>query len=215
MAEAVDLMVTGPVGRLSVRAKGLESKPKNVIILCHGANASGQMGFDFNAPGLQSYSLMDALVDAGIGAVTFSVRGYKLSDAPADPLMVQTDQAIEDLHAVVDWVHSQRFPRPHLLGWSWGGRVAGRYVEQYPDRIDRLVLLGPALGGGDTSIFPAPAESWHKNTYASFIDRLEAACSEPEARIALAKRMETAAGVFVLANYLLLGVLPLLVSLWL
>lgn len=30
-----------------------------------------------------------------------------------------------------------------------------------------------------------------------------------------AKRMETAAGIFVLANYLLLGVLPLLVSLWL
>jgi hypothetical protein len=30
-----------------------------------------------------------------------------------------------------------------------------------------------------------------------------------------AKRMETAAGVFVLANYLLLGVLPLIVSLWL
>jgi pimeloyl-ACP methyl ester carboxylesterase len=75
------------------------------------------------------------------------------------------------------------------LGWSWGGRITGRYVEQHADRIDRLVLLDPALGGNPV-IPPAPTEPWWDNSYDYFIDRLEAEYSEQEARVALAKRME-------------------------
>ena len=190
MAEARNLMIPGPVGRLSVRTKGLAAKPKHVLVLCQGSNCSGQMGYDFSFPAGKNYSLMDALVEAGIGAVTFSIRGYALSDAPEDPFTVQTDQAIEDLAAVLDWVRDQGFPLPHLLGWSWGGRITGRYVEQHPDRVDRLVLMDPALGGNPV-IPPAPNDPWWENTYDYYIDRLEAEYSEPAARVALARRMES------------------------
>ena len=116
MAEAKNLMIPGPIGRLSVRTKGLTPKPKHVLILCQASNMSGQMCYDFGFHGSQHYSMMDAMVEAGIGAVTFSIRGYALSDPPADPFSVQTDQAIEDLAAVVDWVRDQGHARPHLLG---------------------------------------------------------------------------------------------------
>lgn len=188
MADATNLMIPGPVGRLSVRTKGLAPKPQNALILVQGANMTGQMGYDFGFPGSQNYSMMDALVQAGLAAVTFSVRGYGLSDAPADPFSVQTDQAIEDLSAVVDWVCAQGFPRPHLLGWSWGGRITGRYAEKNADRIDRLVLLDPALGGGP-KLPPEPENPWHLNSFEYFKDRLEAEFTDQAARTALAQRM--------------------------
>jgi pimeloyl-ACP methyl ester carboxylesterase len=188
MAEATNLMIPGPVGKLSIRTKGFSPKQKNVLILVQGANMTGQMGYDFSAPGLEDYSVMDSIVKAGLGAITFSVRGYGLSEPPADPFTVQTDQAIEDLSAVVDWVRAQGFPRPHLLGWSWGGRITGRYVEKNADKIDRLILLDPALGGGP-KLPPAPENPWHQNTFDYFKDRLEAEFTDQNMRTTLAQRM--------------------------
>ena len=145
MTQAHDFFIPGPAGKLSVRAKGLESQPEQIVVLVQGANLCGQTGYDFTFPGGADYSLMDALAASGYGAVTFAVRGYGQSDAPPDAMTVQTDQAIEDLIAVMDWAAEQGYARPHLLGWSWGGRIAGRFAEQFPDRVGRLVLLDPAL----------------------------------------------------------------------
>ena len=188
--ETTNLMIPGPAGRLSVRTKGLGSKPKDVLILVQASNMSGQMGYDFSFPGGENYSMMDALVRAGIGAVTFSIRGYALSDPPADPFSVQTEQAIEDTEAVVDWVRNQGFARPHMLGFSWGGRIAGRYVEKHAELVDRLVLMDPARGGNAPTL-PAPTDPWWYNTFEFFKDRLEADFTDQDARTALAMRMST------------------------
>jgi pimeloyl-ACP methyl ester carboxylesterase len=185
MIPARDFFIPGPIGKLSMRAKGLDSKPEQLVVLVQGANLCGQTGYDFTFPGGADYSLMDALVAAGYGAVTFAVRGYGLSAAPSDAMDVQTDQAIEDLVAVMDWAAEQGYPRPHLLGWSWGGRIAGRFAEQFPDRVGRLVLLDPALGGGN-KVLPAPTEAWWVNTYDDYMKRLEAEFTELSAREAFA-----------------------------
>jgi pimeloyl-ACP methyl ester carboxylesterase len=154
-----------------------------------GANMSGQMGYDFAYPS-NDYSMMDAFVAAGIGALTFSVRGYAQSSGPADLFSVQTEQAIEDLGCVVDWVHQQGFTRPHLLGWSWGGRITGRYVEAHADKIDRLIMLDPALGGGN-KVLPVPTDMTWYNTYEYFQNRLVPEFSDPAVRELLAQRMST------------------------
>ncbi len=193
MSDTRDFFITGPAGRLSLRSKGLAARPAQVVILVQGANMSGQMGYDFAFEGAASdagYSMMDALVAAGFGALTFSVRGYALSDKPADGFTVQTNAAIEDLAAVLDWARAEGWARPHLLGWSWGGRITGRYVEDHADRVDRLVLMDPALGGGQ-KILPVPTDPWWTNSYAYFIDRLEPEFSEDAAREALARRMDS------------------------
>ena len=188
MAPSHDTMVPGAAGKLSVRTKSLDSKPENVVVLVHGANISGQAGFDFSFEGGEDYSFMDALVERGFGAVTFSIRGYAKSELEGDPLSVQTDQAIEDLATVIDWVISQGFVKPHLLGWSWGGRISGRYAEVNAERINRLVLMDPAIGGGSV-IMPAPDEGWWPITYDYFMGRLEDEFTELAAKKALAEQV--------------------------
>lgn len=184
MVSGVDAFIQGPVGRLAVRSKGLDRAPANTVVLVQGANLTGQAGFDFSFPGGEHYSLLDALVERGLGAVTFALRGYGESDTPDDPLTVDTDAAIEDLASVMDWLATEGYPRPHLLGWSWGGRIAARYGEQHPDRVARMVLLDPALGGGNLIPFE-PEEPWWSGGWQYFFER-EAQYGEEEMRHALA-----------------------------
>jgi pimeloyl-ACP methyl ester carboxylesterase len=185
MAESVDLMIAGPCGRLSVRSKGLEKRPSNVVVLVQGANLSGQAGFDFSFPGGDDYSMMDMFVARGLGAVTFSVRGYAHSDAPTSLFSVDTDAAIEDLGAVLSWLRGEGYQRPHLAGWSWGGRITARFTEANPGHLARLALMDPALGGGNR-IPPDPTEEWWSGGWDYFHDRLEEEYTDEAARRALA-----------------------------
>lgn len=184
MTEGCDFFVPGPAGRLATRSKGLSPGCANVVVLVQGANLSGQAGFDFSFPDGDDYSLMDALVARGLAAVTFSLRGYGRSDAPEDPLTVDTDAAIEDLSSVVDWLAGEGHARPHLLGWSWGGRIVARYGERNPERVARVVLLDPALGGGNLIPFD-PEEPWWSGGWDYFFER-EAQYGSEEMRRALA-----------------------------
>lgn len=188
MVTATDLFIDGPDGQLSVRTKGLIGTRK-AVILVQGANLSGQLGYDFAFDGRTDYSFMEALAARGYGAVTFSVRGYRNSGLNGHPHSVQTEQAIDDTAAVVDWVTAQGFARPHLLGWSWGGRIAGRYAETRGALIDRLVMLDPAIGGGNKIPFPDKTDWWH-NSAAYFRDRLELDFMEAAAHEQLALQAE-------------------------
>ena len=184
MAPRTDFFIPGRAGKLSARSKGLDEGPPNVVVLVQGANLTGQAGFDFSFPGGDDYSLMGALTARGLGALTFALRGYGQSDAPEDPLTVDTDASIEDLASVMDWLAQSGYPRPHLLGWSWGGRIAARYGEQHPDRVARMVLLDPALGGGNLIPFE-PEEPWWSGGWDYFFER-EAQYGSEDMRRALA-----------------------------
>jgi pimeloyl-ACP methyl ester carboxylesterase len=126
---------------------------------------------------------MDALAARGIGAVTFALRGYGRSDPPRDPLAVMTPEAIDDLDAVVTWLASKGVERVDLLGWSWGGRIIGHYACRWPERVRRLVLVGPALGGG-ALITPGPDEAWWRPTREDYEARLESHLMDAGARSA-------------------------------
>ena len=189
MSTATDFFIDGPAGQLSVRTKGMEARPAQVVILVQGANLSGQLGYDFSFDDRSDYSMMDALVSRGFGVVTFAIRGYRNSELRVHPHSVKTDQAIEDTAAVVDWVIAQGWTKPHLLGWSWGGRIVGRLAERSASKISRIILLDPAIGGGDKVKFPEKSD-WWSNTAAYFRDRLELEFMEPEAHEALATQAE-------------------------
>jgi pimeloyl-ACP methyl ester carboxylesterase len=191
MTTAQDLFVDGPNGRLSVRAKGLEAAPDRVVVLVHASNVTGQIAYDFSFPGGQDYSLLDALVAAGFGAVTFALSGYGLSDPPADPLAYDTEAAIADLAAVAAWVEAQGWPRIHLLGWSWGGRIAGHYAAREAARVERLILMDPALGG-NAPVLPVPGadEPWWYNRTKDYLVRLEPEYTDPDGHQAFAEAVE-------------------------
>lgn len=187
-----DIFIAGPHGNLAVRAKGLDARPQRVVLLVHASNITGQLAFDFSFPGGEAYSTLDALVAAGFGAVTFSLAGYGLSDPPADPLAYDTEAAIRDLDAVADWVAEQGWPQVHLLGWSWGGRIVGHWAARNPAKVERLILMDPALGGS-APVPPVPGadEPWWFNRTVDYLKRLEPEYTEPDAHRLFAEAVET------------------------
>jgi alpha-beta hydrolase superfamily lysophospholipase len=178
MTDKEDFFIPGPIGRLAVRAKGMADQPSQVVVMVQGSNLTGQTMFDFSAPGVEDYSVMDALVTQGFGTVTFSLRGYGASDAPEDGFRVTTEAAMEDLGSVMDWLKTRGYARPHLLGFSWGGRVAGRWAEANADRIDRLVLYDPARGGGNL-VLPAPTNPWWTNKAEHYAEKMDPRFTDP------------------------------------
>jgi pimeloyl-ACP methyl ester carboxylesterase len=185
MRDREDLMIPGRAGRLAVRTKGLANGPRDIVVLVQGANLSGQAGFDFQVQGRDDYSVMDALVARGLGAVTFAIRGYGPSEVPSDPLAIDTDAGIEDLLSVVEWLAARGHARPHIAGWSWGGRIVARFVERHPQHVARLALLDPALGGNRTG--EPPVDPWFSGSWDWWYEgRLVTRFAEPEARKALA-----------------------------
>jgi len=177
--------IPGKAGQLAIRTKAPDGAAKGTVVLVQGANISGQLGYDLQVPGHADYSFMDALVARGYATLTFSIRGYYLSTLEGHPHDVQTEQAIEDLDTVLSWLEEQGVMRPHLLGWSWGGRITGRFVEANPHRIDRLVLLDPALGGGQKIAFTERDDYW-QNSYDYFYNRLEPEFTHEDVRISVA-----------------------------
>lgn len=173
MISTDNFFIDGTIGPLSVRSKGVDQEWPTVVLV-QGSNLSGQSMFDLKVMEDDTYSMMEALAEGGFASVTFAVRGYSGSRAPVDPFDVTTEAAMEDLSAVIDWLASQGHGRPHLLGFSWGGRIAGRYAEGHGEKIDRLVLYDPARGGG-ALVLPAPTaeEGWWTNTEAHYLEKLE------------------------------------------
>ena len=45
MANAQDFFIDGAVGKLAVRAKGLEARPDQVVVMVQGSNLTGQSMF--------------------------------------------------------------------------------------------------------------------------------------------------------------------------
>ena len=87
--------------------------------------------------------------------------------------------------AVMAWTRQAGYARPHLLGWSWGGRIVARHAERRADALGRLVLLDPALGGNVSGTFPT--EPWFSGGWDWWYDgRLVTEYAEPAARKALA-----------------------------
>ena len=176
-----DLFIPGIAGRLSVRIKRPTGAAKQAVVLVQGSNLSGQGIFDFPYRGDgPTYSVMDALVARGYAAITFAIRGYGQSDAPADPFSVVTETAMEDLDTVMNWAVAQGFARPHVMAFSWGGRIAGRYAETHGAKLDRLVLYDPARGGGQLVLpCPTPDQGWWTNLPKHYRDKLLPRFTDP------------------------------------
>lgn len=106
----------------------------------------------FDVPGL---SWMEALAGEGFDAWALDFRGFGRSTRPAamdgppssHPPLVRAAEAVRDLEAAVEYIVKARgVSKVSLVGWSWGGVVAGMYAAEHPERIARLVLYGVMHG---------------------------------------------------------------------
>ena len=86
------------------------------------------------------------LVDnRGIGCSTDNGRPFDI------------DQLADDAARVIEILDVER---PSVLGWSMGGFIAQRLALQYPNRINKLILLSTDPGGANADL--ASADVWSK-----------------------------------------------------
>ena len=125
------------------------SEARGAIVLLHGRTWSARPNFDLQVPG-EDLSLMDGLVEAGYAAFAIDFRGYggTLRDETG---WLSPDRAVRDLRAVLKHVQhlTEGGPRPSLLGWSRGSKVAQLTVQRWPELVSSLVFFGysPTFAG--------------------------------------------------------------------
>jgi len=73
--------------------------------------------------------------------VAYDLRGRGRSSAVEDPSRLGLERDLADLEALRDALSVETMS---ILGWSYHAGLAARYALEHPDRVDRLVLVGPS-----------------------------------------------------------------------
>jgi len=105
-----------------------ESGRGDPVVLIHAFSVDRRM-WDPQMPALQ----------ARFTVIRYDLRGHGKSAAPSAPYSTS-----DDLKSVLDAVDIRRAA---LVGLSAGTQVATDFAIAYPDRVTRLVLTAPGLGG--------------------------------------------------------------------
>ena len=108
------------------------SGPDNAqtVVLVHGTTVPSFV-FDRN---------FRQLVDAGFHVVRYDLYGRGLSDRP--DARYGLDLYVTQLRELLDHVAPGR--TVDLVGLSLGGMIVSEFTRQHPDRVRKLVLVGPA-----------------------------------------------------------------------
>jgi pimeloyl-ACP methyl ester carboxylesterase len=143
-------------------------------------------------PGLASAYLGDL---GGLSAyrrlIALDNRGSGASDVPHDPTSYRCDRLPADVEALRVHLGMDRID---LLGHSAGAQIATLYAAGYPDRVRRLVLVGPGwnptgLELDDDEFFASvhrrSGEPWYAEAYAALV-RWNDGEDTPENRLAAA-----------------------------
>lgn len=120
-------VVAGEGVRLRYRRVGESGDP---VVVLHGG------------PGLTSAYLADDLAPLARGrsVVFYDQRGAGGSTLVADAAGLDAQRFVDDLDAVRRHFGLERLT---LVGHSWGAGVAALYAMRHPDRLSRMVLVGP------------------------------------------------------------------------
>lgn len=146
------------------RVKKIGKESNKNILLVHGVTYSSHE-FDIN---YKDYSLVRTLAQKGYSVWCLDIAGYGQSEALKDGFMSNSEYASEDINAAVQKIIKLTGQEKiDLLGWSWGSVTTSKFVSNYPDKINKLILFAPILGGigeCDTS------NPFHHNTWEHAVD---------------------------------------------
>jgi len=109
------------------------SGPRNgaLVVCIHGLNGS-----------ISSFaSLVPALCQAGLRVLCFDLYGFGLSAASWGRL--DLDKYVEQVYRLLEALEIPQTQRVSILGFSMGGVIAVEFVNRFPERISRLLLVAP------------------------------------------------------------------------
>lgn len=128
--------------RVRVREKTLSESESvgRILVLLPSASYCTQPNWDLQLAG---YSVMDFFASKGWRVVAIDLPGYGDSDDPPNPMQFGAAEATKWVDSVIKQVVEEHdVETVDLLGWSWGAQVTGRYAQEFPHRVRRLVLYG-------------------------------------------------------------------------
>jgi len=133
---STDIEINGTRGAVHVH-HWVGADARYVVLLAHG----------YGEHAGRYQHVADAFVAHGAAVYAPDHHGHGRS-AGDRALVEDIEHAVTDLDAVAD-IAEAAFPELPvvLLGHSMGGIIATRYAQQHGDRLDVLVLSGPAIGG--------------------------------------------------------------------
>src|SRR5215510_4600090 len=92
-------------------------------------------------PGFRDYLLPDLEpLTSSFRLISYDQRGSGRSTVVTDPTLLTAPAFVADLDRVRE---SLGIARVTLLGHSWGAGLAALYAIAHPDRVERLLLVGP------------------------------------------------------------------------
>jgi 2,6-dioxo-6-phenylhexa-3-enoate hydrolase len=133
-------------GTLDLQVHYNDAGTGDVLMMLHGGGPG--------AGGWSNYSRnIGPLVAAGYRVILLDCPGFNKSD----PLVVDVPRGIVNAAAVKGLMDVLGIDRAHLVGNSMGGASALTFALEYPERLGKLVLMGPA-GAGPSLMMPMPLE---------------------------------------------------------
>lgn len=161
-----------------------QARNGRIVLVLHGSTVSGRVDFDVQVPGIpleKTYSLLDQLARRGYDAWTLDYQNYGRSDHHDCGLCVNTEAASRDVETVAKFILKERgADKLHLIGWSWGGEMAGLFAQRNPAMVGRLVLYAPALDVGGRGQ-PLPTDQFRANSDTALIAFFHPTGQIPEA----------------------------------
>jgi epoxide hydrolase 4 len=123
------------VAHLSIHANGMchhvvEAGPRDgpLMLLLHGF-PEGWYGWRAQIP---------SLARAGYRVWAPDGRGYGLSDKPPSVAAYGVETIVDDVRGLIA---AAGRASAHVVGHDWGGAIAWRFAERYPEHLERLAIL--------------------------------------------------------------------------
>ncbi|KYO84091.1 2-hydroxy-6-oxo-6-phenylhexa-2,4-dienoate hydrolase [Pseudomonas aeruginosa] len=145
-ADTSNYLVIDEPGLSNFRLHYNEAGQGEAVIMLHGGGpgASGWSNY---------YKNIEALADAGFRVILLDCPGFNKTDE----VVTDTQRGLLNARAVKGLMDGLSIEKAHLVGNSMGGATALNFALEFPERLDRLVLMGPA-GMGKSLLQPNPQE---------------------------------------------------------
>lgn len=102
--------------------------------------------------------------------VFYDTRNRGRSNTVEEPSSLTLDREVRDLEEICRNLGLERFS---LVGWSYLGSVTALYAAAHPERIVRLLLVGPMPLRDDITWHEAAAKKAHKTVDPELVNRVE------------------------------------------
>lgn len=133
-------------GKLDLQVHYNEAGAGETVFMLHGGGPG--------AGGWSNYSRnIGPFCEAGFRVILLDCPGFNKTD----PMVVDVPRGVVNAAAVKGLMDVLGIQKAHLVGNSMGGASALTFALEYPERMGKLVLMGPG-GGGLSSMMPMPLE---------------------------------------------------------